>query len=247
MAGFDAIIIEGKAEKPVYLYITDGKAEIRDAKQLWGMKALECQTAIRQELGDDLIKVSLIGPAGENLVRFACISNDLDAYAGRTGLGAVMGSKNLKAVACRGHQRIQVASAEGVAEIAKWVRDNTPIYAKPSKDRGTPRLTKPLHLDGGLPTRNFQLGQFEGIDAIDGEAVNNLLVRRKACFACPVQCKREIKIDKPYPVDSRYSGIEYETIAAYGSCCGVSDLGIVAKAHELSGAYGVDTISCGVT
>ncbi len=109
MAGFDAVIVEGKAEKPVYIFIRDGTAEIRDAAHLWGMKTLECQEAIREELGDPLIKVAQIGPAGENLVRFACVINDLDAAAGRTGMGAVMGSKKLKAVACRGRQRVSLA------------------------------------------------------------------------------------------------------------------------------------------
>ncbi|MDD5101081.1 MAG: aldehyde ferredoxin oxidoreductase family protein [Syntrophales bacterium] len=244
MAGFDAIIFEGKSPKPVYLSVTDGKAELRDAGKLWGMKALECQDAIRAELGDNLVKVALIGPGGENMVRYACISNDIDAFAGRSGMGAVMGSKNLKAVACRGHQRVAVASPEKVAEIGKWVRDNTPVFAKGLRDLGTPRLTEMLNMDGGLPTRNFQLGQFENVDAISGKTINEYLVRRKACFACPVQCKREIKIGN---LDQRYSGQEYETIAAFGSCCGVSDLVTVCKAHELTSAYGVDSISCGAS
>ncbi|MFC1915741.1 aldehyde ferredoxin oxidoreductase N-terminal domain-containing protein, partial [Chloroflexota bacterium] len=127
MAGFDAIIIEGKAEKPVYLFIQNGEAQIKDARHLWGMKALECQQAIHEELGDSQIKVALIGPAGENRVRFACVMNDLDAAAGRTGMGAVMGAKNLKAVACRGQQRVSLADEATVKEIARWIRDNTPV------------------------------------------------------------------------------------------------------------------------
>ncbi|MCK5590108.1 MAG: hypothetical protein KAI09_03960, partial [Dehalococcoidales bacterium] len=130
MAGFDAIIVEGKAEKPVYLFVRDGEAQIRDAGHVWGMKTLECQNAIREELGDPGIKVAQIGPAGESLVRFACVVNDLDAFAGRTGMGAVMGSKNLKAVACRGHERPSLADPPGVGAIARWIRDNTPIANK---------------------------------------------------------------------------------------------------------------------
>jgi len=138
-AGFDAIIIEGRAEKPVYLFIQDGQAQLRDARHLWGLKTLECQNAIREELGDHGIKVAQIGPAGENLVRFACVVNDLDAFAGRTGMGAVMGSKNLKAVACRGHQHLSLADPPAVAAIARWVRDNTPITNKAMRELGTSR------------------------------------------------------------------------------------------------------------
>lgn len=247
MAGFDAIIIEGKAEKPVYLFIRDGEAQLRDARHLWGKKALECQDAIREELGDPLIKVALIGPAGENLVRFANIMNDLDAAAGRTGMGAVMGSKNLKAVACRGHQRVSLADPPAVKDIARWIRDNTPITLKGMRDFGTSRLVPTLNSSGGLPTRNFQLGSIEGADKISGQAMKDtILVNRRACFACPVQCKREVKVDEPYVVDPRYGGPEYETIAALGSNCDITDLKVIAKGGELANAYGLDSISCGV-
>lgn len=247
MAGFDAIIIEGKAEKPVYLFIRDGEAQLRDARHLWGKKALECQDAIREELGDSLIKVALIGPAGENLVRFANIMNDLDAAAGRTGMGAVMGSKNLKAVACRGHQRVSLADPPAVKDIARWIRDNTPITLKGMRDFGTSRLVPTLNSSGGLPTRNFQLGSIEGADKISGQAMKDtILVNRRACFACPVQCKREVKVDEPYVVDPRYGGPEYETIAALGSNCDITDLKVIAKGGELANAYGLDSISCGV-
>lgn len=247
MAGFDAVIIEGKAAKPVYLFILDGKAEIRDARHLWGMKAAECQSTIRAELGDALIKVALIGPAGEKLVRFASISNDLDAFAGRTGLGAVMGSKNLKAVACRGHERVSVARPDEVKEIARWARDNIFVLNKTMHELGTPYLVRPLAACGGLPTRNHQLGAIEGSDKLSGEVMRDtILVRRRGCFACSLQCKREVKVEQPYPVDARYGAPEYETLAAFGSDCGITDLGIVCKAQELAGAYGVDSISCGV-
>ena len=247
MTGFDAIIIEGKAEKPVYLFIRDGEAQIRDARHLWGKKALECQDAIREELGDPLIKVALIGPAGENLVRFANIMNDLDAAAGRTGMGAVMGSKNLKAIACRGHQRVSLADPQAVKDIARWIRDNTPITLKGMQDFGTSRLVPALNSSGGLPTRNFQLGSIEGADKISGQAMKDtILVNRRACFACPVQCKREVKVDEPYVVDPRYGGPEYETIAALGSNCDITDLKAIAKGGELANAYGLDSISCGV-
>ncbi|MFQ5996167.1 MAG: aldehyde ferredoxin oxidoreductase family protein [Dehalococcoidales bacterium] len=248
MAGFDAIIVEGKAEKPVYLFIRDGEAQIKDARHLWGMKALECQNAIREELGDPLIKVAYIGPAGENLVRFASVMNDLDAAAGRTGMGAIMGSKNLKAVACRGHQRVSLADPPAVRDIGIWVRDNTPITNKGMHDFGTARMIRILDGVGGLPTRNFQLGSLEDADNISGQTMKDtILVRRRACFACPVQCKREVKVDEPYTVDPRYGGPEYETLAALGSDCGITDLKALAKGNELVNAYCLDSISCGAT
>lgn len=246
MAGFDAIIVEGRAQRPVYLLIRDGEAEIRDARHVWGLKTLDSQNAIREELGDPGIKVAQIGPAGENLVRFACVVNDLDAFAGRTGMGAVMGSKNLKAIACRGHQRPGLADPGAVSTIARWVKDNAPRSNKTMRELGTASLVTPLNRQGGLPTCNFQKGSFEGADRISGEAMrDSIFVRRRSCFACPVQCKREVAVHEPYSVDPAYGGPEYETIAALGSNCGIDNLKAVAKASELTAAYGLDSISCG--
>lgn len=248
MAGFDAVIIEGKAESPVYIFIKDGQAEIKDARHLWGLKALECEPAIREELGDRGVRVAQIGPAGEKLVRFACVSNDLDAFAGRTGMGAVMGSKNLKAVACRGHQRISLADPESVASLGRWVRDNAPVNAKGMRDLGTAGGVLTMNRKGGLPTRNFQQGNFEGAEHISGEAMrDSIFVKRRSCYACSIQCKREVKLDEPYFVDAHYGGPEYETIAALGSDCGIADLNVVAKGSEMVNAYGMDSISCGAT
>jgi aldehyde:ferredoxin oxidoreductase len=248
MAGYDAIIIEGRAEKPVYIFIKDGEASIKDARYLWGMKTLECQNAIRAEQGDPGIKVAQIGPAGENLVRFACVANDLDAFAGRTGMGAVMGSKNLKAVACRGHERLSLADPQAVHDIARWVKENSPVNIKEMRELGTARVVTGLNGLGGLPTRNFQLGSIDGADDISGEAMKDtILVKRRSCYACPVHCKREVKVDEPYVVDPSYGGPEYETIAALGSDCGITDMKAIAKGNELANAYGVDSISCGAT
>jgi len=246
MAGFDAIIVEGKSAKPVYLFIRDGEAQIRDAGHLWGMKTLECQDTILQELGDSKVKVAQIGPAGENLVRFACVINDMNAFAGRTGMGAVMGSKNLKAVACRGHQRLSLSDPKAVSEIGRWIKTNTPLNNKAIRDFGTAAVILGLNSGGGLPTRNFQQGSFEGVANISGPTMNDtIMVKRRSCFACAIQCKREVKVDEPYLVDPRYGGPHYETIAALGSNCGVDDLKIIAKASELTAAYGLDSISCG--
>jgi aldehyde:ferredoxin oxidoreductase len=246
LAGFDAIIVEGKAEKPVYLFARDGRAEIRDARHLWGLKTLECENTIRSELADPGVKVAQIGPAGENQVRFACVPNDLDAFAGRTGMGAVMGSKNLKAIACRGRKRLSLADPEAVRDIGRWIRDNTPKVNKTLQDFGTSRVVPGLNQAGGLPTRNFQLGYLDGADRISGQIMTDtILVKRRSCFACPIHCKREVRVAGPNAVDPRYGGPEYETIAAIGSNCGIDDLEIIAKGNELAGAYGVDTISCG--
>ncbi|MFC2024118.1 aldehyde ferredoxin oxidoreductase family protein [Chloroflexota bacterium] len=247
MAGFDAIIVEGKAEKPVYLLIIDSKAEIRDAHHLWGLKTLECQDAIRNELADSTIKVAQIGPAGENLVRFATVSNDLDAFAGRTGMGAVMGSKNLKAIACRGHKRISVADTDTVRDIGRWVRNKTPVAVQMFRDFGTASVIPSLNKAGGLPTRNFQLGYMDTANEISGQTMTEtILVKRLSCFACPIQCKRMVKFEGPFAVNPRYGGPEYETIAALGSNCGIDDLKIIAKGNEIAAAYGIDTISCGM-
>ena len=162
-------------------------------------------------------------------------------------MGAVMGSKNLKAVTCRGHQRVSLADPSVVKEIARWIRDNTPITLNGMRDFGTSRLIPALNSSGGLPTRNFQLGSIEGADKVSGQAMKDtILVNRRACFACPVQCKREVKVDEPYVVDPRYGGPEYETIAALGTDCDITDLKAIAKGNELVNAYGLDSISCGV-
>ncbi len=248
MAGFDAVIVEGRAEKPVYISIKDGEASLKDAGHLWGMQALECQIAIREEMADPNIKVAQIGPAGENLVRFASVMNDLDAAAGRTGMGAVMGSKNLKAIACRGTRHLPLADPEAAREIARWIKDNAPVNIKRMRDLGTAQIVDGLNGMGGLPTQNFQFGSFEGAEKINGETMaDTILVKRRACHACPVQCKREVKVDEPYKVDPRYGGPEYETIGALGSDCGIDDLKAIARGNELCNAYGLDTISCGAT
>lgn len=159
-----------------------------------------------------------------------------------------MGSKNLKAIACRGHQRISLADPQVVKDIGIWIRDNAPITNKGMRDLGTARMVHILDKVGGLPTRNFQLGTIEGADNISGQAMKDtILVKRRACFACPIQCKREVKVDEPYTVDPRYGGPEYETIAAIGSNCGITNLKAIAKGNELVNAYGLDSISCGAT
>ena len=245
-AGFDAIHIRGRAKRPVYLWIHEGETEIRDASPIWGKFSKETQEEIRRELRDDRIRIALIGPAGERTVRSACILNELKHVNGRTGLGAVMGSKNLKAIAVRGRKRMEVADEESVKRLTRWLKDT---YEEPYfsiGNLGTSRVTTMLSEQGILPTLNFREGSFAEADAISGETMSKtILVRRGTCYGCFVRCKREVEVGAPYFVDPIYGGPEYETVAAFGSMCGIGDLGAISKANQLCNAYGLDTISTG--
>ncbi len=246
-AGYDALIIEGKADSPVYLWIEDEKVELRDAKHLWGKLTAEAYKSIIHEVGGSGIRLALIGPAGEKLVRYACIVNDLSHAAGRTGMGAVMGSKNLKAVAIRGHKAFEMAKPDKVSALAKWLEDNVMSLARGMHDFGTSVTVNFLDREGGLPTRNFQQGTFEGAAKISGRTLRDtILFGAGHCYySCPVRCKRIIALEEPYPIDPLYGGPEYETVASLGSNCGIDDLKAIAKGHELCNAYGMDTISTG--
>ena len=245
-AGFDAIIITGKAPKPVYLWIKDGEIAIKDAAYLWGQKTGETQTAIRQELGDEHVRVSLIGPGGENMVKYACIMSGLYDAAGRGGLGAVMGSKNLKAVAVKGSQSPKVINPDGVKGIRQWVLDN-PRGWQDFHDNGTGAWTKGFVATGNLPIRNFRDGLIDNFDSIDAKVLlQKYGAGMEGCFACPVRCKKRIEVKEgPYIVDVAYGGPEYETLAAFGSDCGIVDGAAVSLANQLAGEYSLDTISCG--
>jgi len=248
-AGFDAFIIRGKAEKPVYLWVRDGEAELRDASHLWGRITGDVETAIRKELGDARVEVMQIGPAGEKLVSYACILNMVNRANGRTGMGAVMGSKNLKAIAVRGKGQPDVANREALKELVKWGRDNleeAEVYGMHVD--GTAGDVPYMQADGGLPTHNFDSGVFAGHEAISGQTMTKTILKeRDTCFACMVRCKRVVEITEgPYQVDPLYGGPEYETIATLGSCCDIDDLAAIAKANEICNMYGIDTISTGM-
>jgi len=243
--GYDGIIFEGKSEKPVYLWIGDKGPELRGASRLWGKNVKETEEALREKHGDKQVKTALIGPAGENMVRVACILNDLSHAYGRSGMGAVMGSKNLKGVAVRGKNPPAMADPDKIKEIIKWTNAN---YSKGMQDVGTAGGVTGLSRSGGLPTRNFKEGVFEGAEAISGQTMRDtILINRGTCYACPVKCKRVVKVDEPYKVDPAYGGPEYETIGALGSCCGVDNLAAIAKGNELCNAYSLDTIGTGAT
>jgi aldehyde:ferredoxin oxidoreductase len=247
-AGFDALVVHGQAPGPVYLWIHDGEVEIRPADHLWGTTTRECQEAVRAELGEPRARLAAIGPGGEKRVRYACVINDLKHAAGRTGLGAVMGAKNLKCVAARGKAPVPLADGEAVKELTRWLNANWRDKSLEMHELGTNGGLLGLNTGGRLPTRNFQDGQFEGAEQISGEAMRDtILIDRGGCFACPIRCKRVVRVDDDqYQVDPEYGGPEYETVGSFGSNCGVDDLRAIAKANELCNAYGLDTISCGM-
>jgi aldehyde:ferredoxin oxidoreductase len=246
-AGYDAVIIEGRAEKPVYLWIQDGEASIRDASHLWGKETKETQDAVRTELGDNRIQLALIGPAGENKVRYACIMHGLHDAAARGGPGAVMGSKNLKAIAVRGHKLPKIADSERVKEIRQQILARPHWSWLSEFGTGGPDML-PLEAVGNLPVRNFRDGLFPEVNQIHSGVMKDTIgVKMEGCYACPVRCKKMVQFDEPYRVDAAYGGPEYETLAALGSNCGIVNVKAIIKANERCGAYSLDTISTGGT
>ncbi len=248
MAGFDAVVVRGRAARPVYLWIKDGAAEIRDAGRVWGKDTGETDAALKGELGDARVRITMIGPGGERMVRFASIVNELVHFNGRNGLGAVMGSKNLKAIAVRGTTRVAAADPAGVQGLARWVAEAAKenALAKLLHIQGTPATVASSDAAGGLPTRNWSAGSFEEAKEIGGDKLTDeYLSGTGTCFACPIRCKRALKGGGPLGVEAKFGGPEYETIAALGSNCGVGDLDVVCKANELCNRLGMDTISTG--
>jgi aldehyde:ferredoxin oxidoreductase len=247
-SGFDAIIFEGGAAEPVYLWINDGKAELKPAGHLWGKDTHETDDAIRAET-DNKAKTAVIGPAGEKRVLFASIMNDRDRAAGRAGVGAVMGAKKLKGVAVRGTQKVSMADEERFNEINQQYRGRFKEVKKtgpyPLTTHGTAITVVATQAHGVFPTRNFQTGQFEEWEAIYGEALTKkYLVKAKPCFSCPIACGRVTKVpDGPY--QGQGEGPEYETVYSLGSDVGVGDLAALTKANYLCNELGLDTISMG--
>lgn len=247
-AGYDAIIIEGKAGSPVYLAIKDDTAEIRDAEHIWGTKTTDAEDIIKEEMQDKRARVCQIGLAGERQLPYACVVNDLTHFAGRTGTGAVLGYKNLRAIAVRGTKGLEMGDPEKVKELSRWMGEKYKKLAWNYSHLGTPGVLMPLHSMGGLPTRNFREGTFEGAEKISGETMREtVLIGQETCFACPIKCKRVVSTGEPHNVDPRLGGPEYETLGALGSVCGIDDLEAVCKGNELCNLYGLDTISTGVS
>ncbi|MEM3462414.1 MAG: aldehyde ferredoxin oxidoreductase family protein, partial [Candidatus Bathyarchaeia archaeon] len=249
-AGFDVIIVEGASPSPVYLLIRNEGAELKPAEHLWGKLVDEVQGMIRREVGDDRVKVASIGPAGENRVRIASIMADIHRAAGRGGLGAVMGSKGLKAIAAIGDKRIEPANERAFLKEVKMVNEvlsRNPLTGDTLGRYGTASLVHIINRAGILPTKNFQLGTFEDAEAVSGEAIaKSILVKKKGCFACPIMCGRVTKIKGPSG-EIMSEGPEYETVWSLGPNCGISDIGRIAMINHLCNLYGLDTISFGNT
>ncbi|HET8532241.1 MAG TPA: aldehyde ferredoxin oxidoreductase family protein [Methylomirabilota bacterium] len=250
-AGADALVFTGQSPEPVYLWLADGRAELRPAKHLWGKVTADVDRLLKEEVGDPKAEVAQIGPAGENLVRFAAIMNMVNRANGRTGLGAVMGSKRLKAVVVRGSKSPKPVMAEefrGLVKRLKAMQEMNPGIGW-FGEYGTAGVLAIQDKMGGQPTRNYSEGTFEQCKDIDGSTmVKTILKERDTCYACVVKCKRVVEVvDPEIPVDPIYGGPEYETLTFFGSMCGVGDLKLLARASADANMYGMDTISAGAT
>ncbi|MGC8604094.1 MAG: aldehyde ferredoxin oxidoreductase family protein, partial [Desulfomonilaceae bacterium] len=247
-SGFDGIIIEGVSQNPVYLVINDGKAELKLAEKIWGRGVQETIDNIKNSDGQKF-NISCIGIAGERLVRYAAIMNDVHRALGRCGLGAVMGSKRLKAIAVAGTHKIELADKAAFSEAAKAATEfiDESLLKMTLEVYGTDMVLDLVNVKGGLPTRNWQSGTCAYADKINGPAINEtILIGKKACFSCPIACGRlsEVKTGK---YKCKGEGPEYETIGALGPMCDVDDLEAIMFANLLCNDYGLDTISTGST
>jgi aldehyde:ferredoxin oxidoreductase len=260
-AGYDLLVLEGRAPKPVYLLIYDDVVQLRDASGVWGQTVSATEDGIREELGVPNARIACIGPAGEKLVRFACIMNDKHRAAGRSGVGAVMGSKNLKAIAVRGTRGIPIADPAAFMQAVWTMRDH--LAKSPGRqgmtDLGTAATIDLTNAFGGLPTRNFESGQFEQAENLNGNSIKDQrMLTNKACFACTIACGRVTRL--PGDMADKYlvnmhprnwrtagEGPEYEAAWALGADTGVGDLDAVIKANWLCNDLGLDPISMGAT
>lgn len=250
-SGFDGIVIRGRSAKPVYLYLHDGQAELRGAEHLWGKVTGDVEAQLKEELGDPKIEVLQIGPAGEKLVRFAALINMCNRANGRTGMGAVMGSKLLKAVVVKSTGKLKAADQGAITQMqregAKALPDAPDM--KGLALNGTADVVGFQNSIGSLPTFNYNMGQFAGVDNLMGDVMSSTILKeRDTCYSCTVRCKRVVETEfagqKVLPL---YGGPEYETIGTLGSYCGVDDLNAVSLANQLCNMYGLDTIGCGAT
>jgi aldehyde:ferredoxin oxidoreductase len=246
--GHDFIILEGRAAAPVYLWLDNDKVEIRPAEKVWGKNTHETEDLLRAETHQEA-KICSIGPAGEKQALTACVINDKHRAAGRSGVGAVMGAKNLKAVVAKGFQSVQVARPKefmgASLAVVKKLKES-PVTGGGLPQYGTPILVNVINAHGFLPTRNFQQGQFEGADKLSGETIaDTILLKNKGCFACTISCARVSAVTEGKHTGSG-EGPEYESGWALGISTGVSDLGAVTKANYLCNELGMDTIEAGV-
>jgi aldehyde:ferredoxin oxidoreductase len=244
-AGYDVIIVEGKAAKPTYIHIEDDKIEFRDAGHVWGKLVSETSDILLSEVPEKS-RVMTIGPAGENLSMIAAIMNEKDRAAGRSGVGAVMGSKNLKAITVKGSSKPEIADEEKLKEVFKdclaKIKENG-VTGQGLPTYGTAVLVNIINENGAFPTNNFQESYFDKAEDISGESLEEkFLIKRTACYRCPIACGRHVRIG-----DGEGGGPEYETIWAFGSDCGINDLDQIIKANHMCNEVGIDTISAGAT
>ncbi len=244
-AGLDGLVIQGRADHPVYLYAHDGIVEVRDASALWGLNTQQTQKAVQEQTAAKA-SVACIGPAGENRVLFAAIMNDRDRAAGRGGMGAVMGSKNLKAIAASGNRAVAIADPEAFQAMSARldrVVDKNPVTGKSLPVLGTSVLVNIVNAHGMFPTRNFRGGVFNDAEGISGEKIaESLLLRQSACYKCPIGCGRTTRTK-----GKSGEGPEYETVWAFGAQLGISDLAAVTEANYACNELGLDTITMGST
>jgi len=246
-AGYDVVVIKGKAEKPVYLWIDDDSVQLLDASHLWGKSTGETEDTIKEELGDYYIRVASIGLAGEKLSRIACIINDKTRAAGRTGMGAVMGSKNLKAIAVRGTRDIAPAKLD---EFMEYVKEFHERMKGPATQKyralGTPENILVHNSLSCMPTRNYRNSRFEGAEKVSGEVLNEKYVAKViGCSSCAMRCEHTVVVAEG-PYKGTMTRMEYESLWALGPFCGVDRLDAIIKAMDLCNYYGIDSISAGV-
>lgn len=250
-AGFDGLVIKGKSSKPVYLWIKDGEFELRDAAHLMGKKTGEVDEILKNELGDNKIEILQHGPAAEKGVIFSSLVSMANRNNGRTGMGLVMASKNLKAVVVRGRKKPTIADSKALIALNKTgpkiLPDNPDMPGLAAE--GTATVVIFQNTIGSLPTRNYNEGQFEQCEDISGvRMVETMLKERDTCYACVVRCKRVVELKEgPYKVDPKYGGPEYETLGTFGSYCGINDIHAIAMANQICNEYAVDTIAAGAT
>jgi aldehyde:ferredoxin oxidoreductase len=249
-AGFDGVLFEGSSEKPVYLWLDDGQPEINDASSLWGKDVFHTTDAIIKEGGGSNVRVACIGPAGEKLVRFACIMNEKHRAAGRGGHGAVLGSKKLKAIGVKGNKRPQIADEDtfkaATGKARKRLKENSEVTSETLPDEGTAALVNEINERGGYPTKNFQTSVFATADRTSGETLRDtLLTDSMGCWGCVINCGRVSKVPAWSYFSGEGEGPEYETIWSLGAQCGVDNLEAITKANYLCNELGVDTIEIG--
>lgn len=248
-AGYDGLIIEGKASSPVYLWVHDGEIEIRDASRLWGKNTVEATKHVREET-DGAARVACIGPGGEKLVRYASIIHDMNHAAGRSGLGAVMGSKKLKLVSVHGKKKLRIANHRRFRELLSYANQiirESPVLQN-FRMYGTSGDVESMSAMGILPTKYFQTGTFSGCEKISGQTMaETILVKRTTCMGCPVACIRAVRVDsgRHAGVTPETGGPQYETIGSLGSLCLNNDLRSIAMGHQLCNLYGLDSIATG--